>query len=994
MKRSGFIAVIMLLMCIMPFGRVFAEDFSWTISEEVVSPSFWADKDSDAEPGTYYDGQYFWMITSTGEANSMDRVNKWKTYRGTSMDDLVEVSEFKADFGRPHGDDRYWLVGLWVDESTGRWYTTVHDEFTYFGSSVAQHERYILIATSDDHGKTWTLGDVIISSYAPESISGENPGRYYSFGCGDQKLYTDTKNGYFYLYYMESWNDKETNYQYKTYNVARSPISAKMAAGSWKKFYNGKWEEPGIGGFNTPLFSVPSTGVYVAYNDYLEKYIAIGMQKESNEAFICTCTDLEKQDWTTPEKFADNKLLGWYNWGWDNDNLSRDTVGQTFRFYRSSHIYGQMEYHTVTLNKDVASEPVYFYPSYDRLKGRVHAYGDMMDFVPLYAYRENFSNGLDGWRVADGSADMEVVEQHLSLDIKNTGSEAVIITDDTAPDLSDGTFEATVTLKNSEEFSVILGYNGNGSHAVLDYNKGKFSLTDENGNTSVLCKNRLIYKRDIAYDLTVSFRPGHIRIDINDNTVFDDTVTGLENIKGKFALVVPNEIAVDNIAYYDGIGVKIDDVPISFDVKPQIINDRVVVPMRKIFELFGAQVDWNEEERIITATKDDTVIRMTIGSDIAYINDKEVTLDTGATIVDERTLIPVRFISEALGAEVDWDKDNHNVIIDSNDKLQIKLQKLEPYPVDYYDPASAVGYVDYMLDYAQTHKSEGSFLLKKDEDSEYDMKARIYRVNALESSSRIYHIEDADIEEIALQVATQSAAVGNYIKCYVSPDGEEWKELMLKAENVKYDTTRSNMYYSRCYPKSKIPEGCRYLKVELLPVGKNWSSQICRVDINRTMYENMNDDVDENQIYDRMANLDKIYSVNGYCYIEKDNRSEYNCTNRLYRRNAADDAALIYEEPFGIESLRIETYTSGTKLNDYFDVYTSEDGETWKKVEVTSDTPKEDAQKSNMYFSALKYSDESASDKYVRIVLKGGVETWANQIVNVQVNLGTEGDNI
>ncbi len=971
-------------------GAAFAEDFSWTVSEDVVSPEYWADRDADAEPGTYYDGEYFWMISSTGESQSVDKVNTWITYRGTSMDDLVEVSRFKADFEQPHGDDRYWLVGLWVDEETGRWYTTVHDEFNYFGSDTAEHERYILSATSDDHGKTWTLGDVIVSSYAPLGISGENPGRYYSFGVGDQKMYTDTKNGYFYMYYMEAWSDRENNYQYKTYNVARSPISAKMAAGSWKKFYNGKWEEPGIGGFNTPLFCIPGTGVYVAYNTYLERYMAIGMKKESNEAFICTCTDLEKQDWTTPERLTEKKILGWYNWGWDNDTLSRDTIGQTFRFYRSSHTSGPIEYRTITLNKDKPSDPTYFYSDYSRLKGKVHAHGEMFDMIPTYAHRENFSKGNKGWLVKSGSADMEVSQQQFSMKITNTGEEAAIVADDNAPDLSSGIIEATVTLDNCEEFGIILGYNENGKYSVLDYNKGKFTLIDENGAETKLCKKRLLYKTDTAYDISVTFRPRHLILRINENVVFDGDVDGLNEINGKYAFVVDKGLVIDNIAYYDGISVKIDDVPIGFDVKPMIINDRTLVPMRKIFELFGAEVTWDDATRSITAVKGNTEIHMSADSDIAYINDEKLALDTGAVVTDGRTLVPLRFISETLGADVSWDGDNSTVNISSNGNLAVALQTMNPYPVNYYDPAAAVGTVDYLLDYAQTQTNVGSFSTKKDTSEEYDMKMRIYRFNPSEPSARIYHIEDAPIQEVSIMVATQTTAISNYIKCYLSSDGENWTELKMKADSTKYDTTRSNMYYSQCSPQKKINGENHYFKIELQPVGQNWSSQICRVDINRTLYENMSDDVEPNQMYDRFNDYSNIRQMNGECYIEKDNRREYNCANRLYRKSSSKSAELIYEKESGIESLRIETYTEGINAEDYFEVYLSEDGYSWSKETMEKDIPMMDESRNNMYFSALKFSDKDLRNKYVKIVLKGGYETWTNQLVNVQINLGTE----
>ncbi|MBE7021383.1 MAG: hypothetical protein E7411_08145 [Ruminococcaceae bacterium] len=91
-----------------------------------------------------------------------------------------------------------------------------------------------------------------------------------------------------------------------------------------------------------------------------------------------------------------------------------------------------------------------------------------------------------------------------------------------------------------------------------------------------------------------------------------------------------------------------------FDVDPQIINSRTMVPLRAIFEEFGAEVSWDEATATATAVSNLNTIKITRDSATAYINDATVTLDSPATIVDGRFLVPLRFISEAYGAEVNW----------------------------------------------------------------------------------------------------------------------------------------------------------------------------------------------------------------------------------------------------------------------------------------------------------------------------------------------------
>ncbi len=112
-----------------------------------------------------------------------------------------------------------------------------------------------------------------------------------------------------------------------------------------------------------------------------------------------------------------------------------------------------------------------------------------------------------------------------------------------------------------------------------------------------------------------------------------------------------------------GITVTIDGRQIAFDVPPQIINNRTMVPLRTIFESLGATVDWNNETKTVTSTKEGTTVSLTIDSPVLYVNGNAVTLDTPACIVNNRTLVPARAISEAFNANVKWDVNNNTVLI-------------------------------------------------------------------------------------------------------------------------------------------------------------------------------------------------------------------------------------------------------------------------------------------------------------------------------------------
>ncbi len=99
------------------------------------------------------------------------------------------------------------------------------------------------------------------------------------------------------------------------------------------------------------------------------------------------------------------------------------------------------------------------------------------------------------------------------------------------------------------------------------------------------------------------------------------------------------------------------------EVSPIQQKGRVLVPMRSIFEDLGATVNYNDLNRSITATKGDTIIRMALGSSNATVNSLPVKLDVPAKAYYGRTLVPLRFVSEAMGAKVDYNANTRVVMI-------------------------------------------------------------------------------------------------------------------------------------------------------------------------------------------------------------------------------------------------------------------------------------------------------------------------------------------
>lgn len=113
----------------------------------------------------------------------------------------------------------------------------------------------------------------------------------------------------------------------------------------------------------------------------------------------------------------------------------------------------------------------------------------------------------------------------------------------------------------------------------------------------------------------------------------------------------------------DPISILINGKLISADTAPMIQNDRTLVPMRTIFEALGAEVAWDQATRTVTGTKDGKEVVLQIDNATAKVNGQDVALDAAPTIINDRTVVPLRFVGESLGAAVDWNAGERQVIV-------------------------------------------------------------------------------------------------------------------------------------------------------------------------------------------------------------------------------------------------------------------------------------------------------------------------------------------
>lgn len=140
------------------------------------------------------------------------------------------------------------------------------------------------------------------------------------------------------------------------------------------------------------------------------------------------------------------------------------------------------------------------------------------------------------------------------------------------------------------------------------------------------------------------------------------------------------------------VRVVLDGEEMAFtDAQPFIARDRVLIPVRAIFEGLGAQVNWYGDTRIVEARKGSLVVNLKIDSTTARVNGLAVELDVPAVIINDRTYVPLRFVAEAFGSIVNWDGETYTVTIDSGGTAPV-AELPDPWPAvtpppDLWPPA-------------------------------------------------------------------------------------------------------------------------------------------------------------------------------------------------------------------------------------------------------------------------------------------------------------------
>lgn len=122
---------------------------------------------------------------------------------------------------------------------------------------------------------------------------------------------------------------------------------------------------------------------------------------------------------------------------------------------------------------------------------------------------------------------------------------------------------------------------------------------------------------------------------------------------------------------------KIDGKKINCELPPIVFDDYSVVPAREVFEAMGAKVDWTAKTQKVTVKNDDTTIEIVINSKTAKKNGVSKEMPIAAKLINGKTMIPVRFVAESLGFDVDFDSKTDTILIDTK-KESIKPEVTNP----------------------------------------------------------------------------------------------------------------------------------------------------------------------------------------------------------------------------------------------------------------------------------------------------------------------------
>ena len=240
-------------------------------------------------------------------------------------------------------------------------------------------------------------------------------------------------------------------------------------------------------------------------------------------------------------------------------------------------------------------------------------------------------------------ADDTINDEDVDENIENTVDEDV---EDIDENIENTVYKDDVD-KNTADTSKKDEQNGGNRDEQLENKEEKLKAIEELREMKALVKASKIESLTYLKELRQQFR----NVDKDDRA---EVLAKLAEIKTEL-----QDYSIDT--FVNGLAIDFEKYD---NVMPFIEDGVTLAPIRAVTEALGAEVIWNSETQEIVIKKDDININMTIGDNIAYINDNEVLLDVAPQIRDDRTVVPMRFIAESFNLNVDWDGNSNTIIIE------------------------------------------------------------------------------------------------------------------------------------------------------------------------------------------------------------------------------------------------------------------------------------------------------------------------------------------
>ncbi|MCK9479130.1 MAG: copper amine oxidase N-terminal domain-containing protein [Firmicutes bacterium] len=439
----------------------------------------------------------------------------------------------------------------------------------------------------------------------------------------------------------------------------------------------------------------------------------------------------------------------------------------------------------------------------------------------------------------------------------------------------------------------------------------------------------------------------------------------------------------------DEVIIRMHGYPIMFaDQTPVVIQGRVLVPMRKLFETFNAEVLWDEAASTVTATKGETTISLEVGNTSAVINGQAQVLDVPTQLINGRTMVPVRFVGESLGLTIDWDSQTNTVIITQ--------------PADTGD-----GIADNLANWSKAEAHTEGWKYRKETDATEGTEGRLFRGDTAPES--ITYKLSADIETFDIKVFFQNGYVKDLSKLYkisVSKDAVTWVEVEFDTANINARSAERQGYtFGNLKPKSTIPSGNLYLKIDALSEGKYYSNQLSEIRINNEAGSEalspaasspakadvvLNTEAVGDFISDTLANWSNVYSrTSGWKYRKETDVTE-GAAGRLFRGADAPES-VTYKLNADIKTFDIKVFfQSGyaKNLSKLYKISVSKDADAWVEVEFdTTNINARTAERQGYTFGNLKpKSTIPSGNLYLKIDALSEGKYYSNQISEVKIN--------